>query len=57
MLLIVARGWRKCCVSSCFNIRVNDIEKVVAVGDKVIKEDDWILLNEPKEPSDKPLGS
>lgn len=42
---VVARGWGKCCVSGCSDIRVNDTEKVVVVGDKVIKEDDWISLN------------
>ena len=26
---VVARGWGKCCVSGCSDIRVNDAEKVV----------------------------
>lgn len=26
---VVARGWGKCCVSGCSDIRVNDSEKVV----------------------------
>ncbi|XP_010242550.1 PREDICTED: pyruvate, phosphate dikinase, chloroplastic [Nelumbo nucifera] len=42
---VVARGWGKCCVSGCSDIRVNDSEKVVLVGDKVIKEGEWISLN------------
>lgn len=25
---VVARGWGKCCVSGCGDIRVNDAEKV-----------------------------
>lgn len=25
---VVARGWGKCCVSGCSDIRVNDIDKV-----------------------------
>lgn len=25
---VVARGWGKCCVSGCADIRVNDVEKV-----------------------------
>ena len=25
---VVARGWGKCCVSGCADIRVNDAEKV-----------------------------
>ncbi|XP_011090900.1 pyruvate, phosphate dikinase, chloroplastic isoform X2 [Sesamum indicum] len=42
---VVARGWGKCCVSGCSDIRVNDSEKVVLIGDKVVKEGDWISLN------------
>ncbi|KAG8370108.1 hypothetical protein BUALT_Bualt14G0083200 [Buddleja alternifolia] len=42
---VVARGWGKCCVSGCSEIRVNDFEKVVLIGDKVVKEGEWISLN------------
>ncbi|KAK4425792.1 Pyruvate, phosphate dikinase, chloroplastic [Sesamum alatum] len=42
---VVARGWGKCCISGCSEIRVNDHEKVVLIGDKVVKEGDWISLN------------
>ncbi|CAI9118657.1 OLC1v1020253C3 [Oldenlandia corymbosa var. corymbosa] len=42
---VVARGWGKCCVSGCADIRVNDSEKVLVVGDKVIHEGEWISLN------------
>ncbi|XP_047319351.1 pyruvate, phosphate dikinase, chloroplastic-like [Impatiens glandulifera] len=42
---VVARGWGKCCVSGCGDIRVNDLEKVVVIGDKVIEEGGWISLN------------
>ncbi|GLT42044.1 hypothetical protein SLA2020_160660 [Shorea laevis] len=42
---VVARGWGKCCVSGCSDIHVNDSEKVVVVGDMVIKEGDWLSLN------------
>ncbi|KAJ0979670.1 hypothetical protein J5N97_015144 [Dioscorea zingiberensis] len=42
---VVARGWGKCCVSGCSDIRVNDAEKVVVIGDKVIHEGDWLSLN------------
>lgn len=42
---VVARGWGKCCVSGCSDIRVNDSDKVVMVGDKVIHEGEWISLN------------
>ncbi|KAM7467022.1 hypothetical protein LguiB_014584 [Lonicera macranthoides] len=42
---VVARGWGKCCVSGCADIRVNDAEKVVVIGDKVINEGEWLSLN------------
>lgn len=42
---VVARGWGKCCVSGCSEIRVNTNEKVLMVGDRLIKEGDWISLN------------
>ncbi|KAI8561513.1 hypothetical protein RHMOL_Rhmol04G0346000 [Rhododendron molle] len=42
---VVARGWGKCCVSGCANIRVNDDEKFVVIGDKVINEGEWLSLN------------
>ncbi|XP_022760910.1 pyruvate, phosphate dikinase, chloroplastic-like [Durio zibethinus] len=42
---VVARGWGKCCVSGCSDIRVNDAEKVLTVGDIVIKEGEWLSLN------------
>ncbi|WCJ23628.1 Pyruvate phosphate dikinase chloroplastic [Euphorbia peplus] len=42
---VVARGWGKCCVSGCADIRVNDPEKIVVIGDMVISEGEWISLN------------
>ncbi|KAB2625293.1 phosphate dikinase [Pyrus ussuriensis x Pyrus communis] len=42
---VVARGWGKCCVSGCADIRVNDAEKLVVIGNTVIKEGEWISLN------------
>ncbi|CAN6328299.1 unnamed protein product [Urochloa humidicola] len=42
---VVARGWGKCCVSGCAEVRVNDAEKTVAIGDKVLHEGEWISLN------------
>ncbi|GAU11079.1 hypothetical protein TSUD_197030, partial [Trifolium subterraneum] len=42
---VVARGWGKCCVSGCSDIRVNELEKVVVIGGKKIAEGDWISLN------------
>ncbi|OMO84023.1 hypothetical protein CCACVL1_11038 [Corchorus capsularis] len=42
---VVARGWGKCCVSSCSDIRVNDADKTFVVGDVVFKEGEWFSLN------------
>ncbi|CAN6333130.1 unnamed protein product [Urochloa humidicola] len=42
---VVARGWGKCCVSGCAEVRVNDAEKTVAIGDKVLHEGEWLSLN------------
>lgn len=42
---VVARGWGKCCVSGCSDIFVNDHEKVLIAGDKMISEGEWISLN------------
>ncbi|CAA3021782.1 pyruvate, phosphate dikinase, chloroplastic [Olea europaea subsp. europaea] len=42
---VVARGWGKCCVSGCSEIRVNDYEKVLMVGGEAINEGEWISLN------------
>ncbi|KAM7280862.1 hypothetical protein ACFE04_007996 [Oxalis oulophora] len=42
---VVARGWGKCCVSGCSNIRVNDSAKVVVIGNIEIKEGEWLSLN------------
>ncbi|GMH29280.1 hypothetical protein Nepgr_031123 [Nepenthes gracilis] len=42
---VVARGWGKCCVSGCSEIRANDADKVLVIGDKVIKEGEWLSLN------------
>ncbi|XP_068333586.1 pyruvate, phosphate dikinase, chloroplastic-like [Pyrus communis] len=42
---VVARGWGKCCVSGCSDIRVNDAEKLVVIGDTVVEEGEWLSLN------------
>ncbi|KAI4304113.1 hypothetical protein MLD38_039668 [Melastoma candidum] len=39
---VVACGWGKCRVSGCTEILVNDSKKVVTIGDKVIREGEWI---------------
>ncbi|XP_058106754.1 pyruvate, phosphate dikinase 2-like [Magnolia sinica] len=42
---VVARGWGKCCVSGCSEIRVNDADKIVVIWDKVPREGEWLSLN------------
>ncbi|KAI0489448.1 hypothetical protein KFK09_029291 [Dendrobium nobile] len=42
---VVARGWGKCCISGCSDIRISESQKIIAVGDKVIHEGDWLSLN------------
>ncbi|GMI69816.1 pyruvate orthophosphate dikinase [Hibiscus trionum] len=42
---VVARGWGKCCVSGCADIRVNDAEKVLTVGEVELQEGEWLSLN------------
>ncbi|KAL5995816.1 hypothetical protein ACLOJK_025887 [Asimina triloba] len=42
---VVARGWGKCCVSGCSDIRVDDTDRVLVVGEKVLSEGEWISLN------------
>ncbi|XP_048501246.1 pyruvate, phosphate dikinase, chloroplastic isoform X2 [Beta vulgaris subsp. vulgaris] len=42
---VVARGWGKCCISGCSEIQVNENNKVLVVGNKVISEGEWLSLN------------
>eukprot|EP00252_Welwitschia_mirabilis_P023826 TRINITY_DN684_c0_g1_i1.p1 TRINITY_DN684_c0_g1~~TRINITY_DN684_c0_g1_i1.p1 ORF type:complete len:735 (+),score=141.68 TRINITY_DN684_c0_g1_i1:30-2234(+) len=42
---VVARGWGKCCVAGCSDIRVNEQEKTLQAGQHVLREGDWISLN------------
>ncbi|KAG9457485.1 hypothetical protein H6P81_001993 [Aristolochia fimbriata] len=42
---VVARGWGKCCVSGCSDVRVNDLDKVAMIGEKVLQEGEWLSLN------------
>jgi len=45
---LVARGWGKCCVVGCSALHIDYEKKEFAVGDKVLKEGDWITLNGTK---------
>jgi pyruvate,orthophosphate dikinase len=45
---LVARGWGKCCIVGCSAMHVDIGNKLVHVGDKTLKEGDWITLNGTK---------
>lgn len=45
---LVARGWGKCCVVGCGALHVDYFAKTMTVGDKTLKEGDWITLNGTK---------
>jgi pyruvate,orthophosphate dikinase len=42
---LVARGWGKCCIVGCAAVDVDLDQRLMKVGDKVIKAGDWITLN------------
>jgi pyruvate, orthophosphate dikinase len=45
---LVARGWGKCCIVGCSAMHVDLEKKTVQVGDKTLKEGDWVTLNGTK---------
>ena len=45
---LVARGWGKCCVVGCSDLRIDLQKRVAYFGDKMLKEGDWITLNGTK---------
>jgi pyruvate,orthophosphate dikinase len=45
---LVARGWGKCCIVGCGALHVESEARVLKVGDKTLKEGDWITLNGTK---------
>lgn len=45
---LVARGWGKCCVVGCGDLDINYQARTMTVGDKTLKEGDWITLNGSK---------
>jgi pyruvate,orthophosphate dikinase len=45
---LVARGWGKCCIVGCSALNIDFSKKVVVVGDKTLKEGDWLTLNGTK---------
>ena len=45
---VVARGMGKCCVAGCELIKVDEKSKKLKIGDKVLKEGDWLTLDGSK---------
>lgn len=45
---LVARGWGKCCIVGCSAMHVELSRKELKVGEKILKEGDWITLNGTK---------
>ncbi len=46
---LVARGWGKCCIVGCEQMKINLEEKTVSFGDGLnFKEGDWLSLNGSK---------
>ncbi|XP_023635616.1 pyruvate, phosphate dikinase 1, chloroplastic isoform X1 [Capsella rubella] len=42
---VVARGWGKCCIAGCSELRVDENNKVLLIGDLTINEGEWISMN------------
>ncbi len=42
---LVARGWGKCCIVGCGELRIDYKAKTMTVGGKTYKAGDWITLN------------
>jgi len=45
---LVARGWGKCCIVGCAALRIDYAKKTLSVGEKTLKEGDWVTLNGTK---------
>ena len=46
---VVARGMGKCCVAGCSEIRVDETSKIIKVKNEIIKEGEFISLDENKK--------
>ena len=42
---LVARGWGKCCVVGCADVKIDLKARTLTLGGAVLKEGDWISLN------------
>jgi len=45
---LVARGWGKCCIVGAGSLKIDVHKKTLNVGNKTLKEGDWITLNGTK---------
>ncbi|MBN1385229.1 MAG: pyruvate, phosphate dikinase [Elusimicrobia bacterium] len=45
---LVARGWGKCCIVGAGELNIDYREKTLKVGDKILKEGEWLSLNGSK---------
>ncbi|MFC1467681.1 pyruvate, phosphate dikinase [Verrucomicrobiota bacterium] len=42
---VVARGWGKCCVCGASAMNIDYRKKTITIGNRVLKEGDWISMN------------
>jgi len=42
---LVARGWGKCCIVGCNDIKINYNKKTLTANNRQYQEDDWLTLN------------
>jgi len=42
---LVARGWGKCCVVGCTDIRISTVDKTLTANGTTLMEGDWLTLN------------
>lgn len=42
---VVARGMGKCCVTGCSEIKIDEVNKIMKIGDKIIKEGEFISVS------------
>lgn len=42
---VVARGMGKCCVTGCSEIKIDEIKETMTIGNRVLKEGDFISVN------------
>jgi pyruvate,orthophosphate dikinase len=45
---LVARGWGKCCIVGCSDLKINLKEKEVEINNQILREGDWVTMNGTK---------